>query len=359
MHPHKWFSTWMLLAMIAVPTGGHAQPLTRLEEREFGRMPDGTAVKQFTLRNANGMLVRVMTYGAIINEVEVADRNGTMTNVVLGARTFDPYLNGFQTPAAVIGRVANRIANARFTLDGVEYKLAANSPPHHIHGGVRGFGQRVWQAQPLPAEEHAAAVRFTYFSRDGEEGYPGNLTASVTYTLTDDNQLRLDYKATTDKATPVNFTSHGYYNLAGSGDVSGHELWLAADHYTLANDELIPTGETASVIGTPLDFTVPALIGSRAGQLKPKARVYDHNFVINGGGNSLVLAARVRDPQSGRVMELRTTQPGVQFYTGNPRGFCLETQHYPDSIHHPNFPSTVLRPGETFTSTTVYSYSAR
>jgi aldose 1-epimerase len=359
MHAHKWYSTWMLLAMIAAPVGTHAQSLTRLEEREFGRMPDGTAVKQFTLRNANGMLVRVMTYGGIINEVEVADRNGAMTNVILGARSFDPYLNGFNTPAAVIGRVANRIANARFTLDGVEYKLAANSPPHHIHGGVKGFGQVVWQAQPLPVEEHAAAVRFTYFSRDGEEGYPGNLAASVTYTVNDDNQLRLDYEATTDKATPVNFTSHGYYNLAGSGDVSGHELWLAADHYTPANDQLIPTGEIASVIGTPLDFTVPALIGSRAGQLKPKAGVYDHNFVIDGGGKSLVLAARVRDPRSGRVMELRTTQPGVQFYTGNPRGFCLETQHYPDSIHHPNFPSTVLRPGETFKSTTVYSFSAR
>jgi aldose 1-epimerase len=359
MRPHKWYSTWMLLALIAAPSAAHAQPLTRLEEREFGRMPDGTAVKQFTLRNANGMLVRVMTYGAIINEVEVPDRNGAMTNVVLGAASFDRYLNGFRTPAAVIGRVANRIANARFSLDGVEYKLAANAAPHHIHGGVKGFGQVVWQAQPLPAGEHAASVRFTYFSKDGEEGYPGNLTASVTYTVTDDNQLRLDYEATTDKATPVNLTSHGYYNLAGSGGVSGQELWLAANHYTPADDQLIPTGEIASVTGTPLDFTVPALIGSRAGQLKPKAGVYDHNFVINGGGKSLVLAARVRDPQSGRVMELRTTQPGVQLYTGNPGGFCLETQHYPDSIHHPSFPSTVLRPGEIFKSTTLYSFSAR
>ena len=345
--------------MLAAPFCGHAQPLTRLEEREFGRMSDGTPVKQFTLRNAHGMSVRVMTFGAILNEVAVPDRNGSTTNVVLGADSLDRYLNGFQTPAAVIGRVANRIANARFTLDGVEYKLAANASPHHIHGGVKGFGLVVWQAQPLPASPHAAAVRFTYLSKDGEEGYPGNLTVSVTYTVTDDNQLRLDYEATTDKATLVNFTSHGYYNLAGSGDVSGHELWLAADHYTVADDLLIPTGEIASVTGTPLDFTVPALIGSRAGQLKPKAGVYDHNFVINGGGKSLVLAARVRDPQSGRVMELRTTEPGVQLYTGNPRGFCLETQHYPDSIHHPNFPSTVLRPGETFKSTTEYSFSAR
>jgi aldose 1-epimerase len=359
MHPHKWFPTWMLLAMIAAPIATHCQPLTRLLERDFGRMPDGKPVKQFTLRNANGMLVRVMTYGAILNEVEVPDRNGVLTNVVHGADSLERYLNGFQTPAAVIGRVANRIANARFTLDGVEYQLAANAGPNHIHGGVKGFAQMVWQAQPLDAGEHAAAVRLTYLSKDGEEGYPGNLTASVTYTLTDENQLRLDYEATTDKPTLVNLTSHAYYNLAGWGGIAGHELWMAADQYTPANDQLIPTGEIARVAGTPLDFTVAALIGSRAGQLKPKAGVYDHNFVINGGGQSLFLAARVRDPQSGRVMELRTTQPGVQFYTGNPRGFCLETEHYPDSIHHPNFPSIVLRPGETFKSTTMYTFSAR
>jgi aldose 1-epimerase len=359
MHTHRWYSTCLLLAMLAAPAGARAQALTRLEQRDFGKMPDGTPVQQFTLRNARGMLARVMTYGAILNELQVPDRNGALTNVVLGADSLDRYLNRFPTPAAVIGRVANRIANARFTLDGVEYKLAANAGPHSIHGGVKGFGLVVWQARPLPVQEHAAAVRLTCFSKDGEEGYPGNLTASVTYTLTDDNELRLDYEAATDKATPLNLTSHGYYNLAGSGEVAGHELWLAADHYTPADDLLIPTGEIASVTGTPLDFTVPALIGSRAGQLKPKAGVYDHNFIINGGGKSLVLAARVRDPQSGRVMELRTTEPGVQFYTGNPRGFCLETQHYPDSIHHPNFPSTVLRPGETFKSTTVYSFSAR
>jgi aldose 1-epimerase len=359
MNSYQWILTGALLAVIGAPHGLNAQGLTRVEEREFGRMPDGIAVKQFSLRNANGMLVRVMSYGAIINEVEVPDRTGAITNVVLGARTLDAYLHGFGTPAAVIGRVANRIAYARFTLDGVEYKLAANAAPHHIHGGVRGFGQVVWQAQALPNKEHAAAVRFTYFSKDGEEGYPGNLTASVTYTVNDENQLRLDYEATTDKATPVNFTSHGYYNLAGGGDVWGHEMWLAADHYTPTDDQLIPTGEIASVIGTPLDFTVPALIGARAGQLKPRAGVYDQNFVINGGGKDLVLAARVRDPQSGRVMELRTTQPAVQFYTGNPHGFCLETQHYPDSVHRPEFPSTILRPGETFKSTTEYTFLAQ
>jgi aldose 1-epimerase len=359
MRPHQWYSTWAILATIAAPLGAQAQVLTRLEEREFGRMPDGTAVTQFILRNDRGMEVRVMTYGAILNAVEVPDRNGSVTNVVLGASSLEVYLNGFQTPAAIIGRVANRIANARFTLDGVEYKLAANAPPHHIHGGVKGFGSVVWKAHPLPASEHASAVCFTYLSKDGEEGYPGNLTVSVTYTLTDDNQLRLDYEATTDKATLVNLTSHAYYNLAGSGNVSGHELWLAADHYTVADDRLIPTGEIASVAGTPLDFTQPAVLGSRANQLHPKAGVYDNNFVINSGGKSLVLTARVRDPSSGRAMELRTTEPGVQLYTGNPRGFCLETQHYPDSIHHPGFPSIVLKPGETFKSTTIYTFTAR
>jgi aldose 1-epimerase len=357
MRPHRWYPSWVILAVIAAPLGVPAQPLTRLEQREFGRMPDGAAVTLFTLRNNRAMEVRVMTYGAILNAVEVPDRNGSVTNVVLGASSLDAYLNGFQTPAAIIGRVANRIANARFTLDEVEYQLAANAPPHHIHGGVKGFGLVVWKANPLPASEHASAVCFSYLSKDGEEGYPGNLNVSVTYTLTDDNQLHLDYEATTDKATLVNLTSHAYYNLAGSGNVSGHELWLAADHYTVADDQLIPTGEIASVTGTPLDFTQPALLGGRASQLRPKAGVYDNNFVINGSGKSPVLAARVRDPASGRTMELRTTEPGLQLYTGNRRGFCLETQHYPDSIHHPSFPSIVLRPGETFKSTTIYTFT--
>ena len=348
----------MLAALLAMPMIARAETVTRLEEIEFGKMPDGTPVKQFTLRNAKGMVVRVMTYGAIINEVTVPDRSGAFTNVVLGATTFDQALR-FGSSAAVQGRVANRIANARFTLDGVEYKLTANAPPHQLHGGAKGFSQKVWQAKPLPAGEHSAGVRLTYVSVDGEEGYPGTLTASVTYTVTDDNELRLDYEATTDKATPVNLTSHAYFNLAGGGDVAGHELWLAADHYTLADSQLIPTGEIGSVTNTPLDFTTPALLGARASQLKPRAGVYDHNFVINGGGQSLVLAARVVEPQSGRVMELRTTQPGVQLYTGNRRAFCLETQHFPDSINHPSFPSTVVRPGETFKSTTIYAFSVR
>ena len=322
-----FLSALTLLAFIASLSSAGAASLTRLEERGFGNMPDGTPISLFTLRNARRMMVKVMTYGAIITEVRVPDRTGAMTNVVLGTDSLDLYLNGSPGRAAVIGRVANRIANARFTLDGVEYKLAANAGDHQLHGGRKGFDKMVWQATAIPSGEHAAAIRLTCLSKDGEEGYPGNLTAAITYTLTDDNELRLDYEATTDKPTPVNLCNHAYFNLAGAGDVLGHELWLAADHYTPTDAQMIPTGEIAPVKGTPLDFTMTALIGSRADQLRPRAGVYDQNFVINGGGKSLVLAARVRDPQSGRVMELRTTQPGLQLYTGNRHGICLETQH--------------------------------
>jgi aldose 1-epimerase len=305
-------------AAFGVATGStHAATLHRIEEREFGKMPDGTPVSQITLHNANGMVARVISYGAILTELQAQDRAGALTNVVLGADTLERYLKGFNAPAAVIGRVANRIAKARFTLDGVEYKLAANDGPNHIHGGRANFSRKVWQAQALPAKEHEASAQFTYVSRDGEEGYPGTLTAKVTYTLTDANELRLDYEATTDKATPINLTSHAYFNLAGYGDVLEHELWLNADRYTPADDALIPTGEIASVKGTPLDFTTATRIGARIEQLKPRPNGYDHNYIINGGGKSLTLAARVTEPKSGRIMEVRTTEPGVQLYTGN------------------------------------------
>jgi len=348
--------------------------MTRIEEQEFGRLPDGTAVKIFTLRNGRGMVVKVMSYGAIITQVQVPDRNGTATNVVLGADTLDEYVKGFPAPAAVIGRVANRIANAQFTLDGVEHHLAANDGPNHIHGGRKGFAQKVWEAKALPATEHSAAVQFTYLSKDGEEGYPGNLTVSMTYALTEDNELRLEYQARTDKATVVNLTNHVYFNLAGSGNALDHELWIGANRYTLADDRLIPTGEMASVQGTPLDFTKPTRIGARIEQLKPRVNGYDHNFVLGTGSAAPVLCARARDPKSGRRMEVLTTQPGVQLYTANhlhnltgtggatfgPEhpAFCLETQHFPDSIHHPNFPSIVLQPAEVFKSTTEFRFAA-
>jgi aldose 1-epimerase len=343
-------------AKVGAPGG-----LTRLEEREFGKLDDGTVVKQFTLRNTRGMTARVITYGAIISEIQAPDRNGVMTNAVLGADSLDRYTvrRGGVSGAAVLGRVANRIAGARFAIDGVEYKVTANSGTNQIHGGFQGFSSVVWQGQALPVAEHEASVRLTYLSKDGEEGYPGNLTASVTYTLTDNNELRLDYAATTDKPTLINLSNHAYFNLAGGGGVLGHELWLNADRYTVADAQLIPTGEIAPVKDTPLDFTTPALIGARMKEVAQPKSIYDHNFVINGGGTSLVLAARVSDPQSGRVMEVRTTQPGLQLFTGRSGRFCLETQHFPDSIHHPNFPSTILRPGEKFESTTIYAFSTK
>lgn len=348
----------LLAVAIALPCPG-AEALRRREQREFGKTPEGAAVEQFTLRNTHGMTVRVITFGAIITDLEVPDRHGTITNVVLGTDSLAAYLKGFATPAPVLGRVANRIAKARFELDGTEYHLAANNGPNHLHGGRTNFSRVIWQAQPLPVGKHEAGVRLTYLSRDGEEGYPGNLTASVTYTVTDNNELRLDYAATTDRATPVNLSNHAYFNLAGSGDVLAHELWLAADNYTPTDAELLPTGQIAPVAGTPLDFRVATPIGARLDRLPPRFSGYDHNFVINGGGRKLVLAARVYEPGSGRGLALLTTQPGVQLYTGNRRGFCLETQHFPDSVHQPQFPSTILRPGQRFESTTIYRFTVR
>jgi aldose 1-epimerase len=314
----------------------------------------------------------VMTQGATMTELWAPDRNGKNADVVLGANTLAGYLKG--VPGAVIvGRVANRIAGARFTLDGTEYKLTANNSTNHMHGGRKGFSSVIWEGKSLPAASGQAAVEFTYLSKDGEEGYPGNLNATVTYTLTDNNELRLDFTATTDKATPVNMTTHACFNLAGFGDVLGHELWMAASHYTPLNDQLIPTGEIAPVKGTPLDFTTPTLIGQRIDQVKMTPPGYDHNLAFDHEPGTLALCARLREPKSGRVMEISTTEPGAQLYTGNHTSqftgidgavytnhpvVCLETQHYPDSVNHPNFPSTIVRPGTPFKSTTVFKFSA-
>lgn len=331
--------------------------MNRVDEREYGKTPDGTVVKEFTLRNGKGMVAKVISYGATLTELQAPDKSGATTNVVLGAGTLEEYLKGFNASAATIGRYGNRIAKARFTLDGVEYKLAANNGVNHLHGGPTGFAKRVWSGKAL---DSGNAVQFTYVSKDGEEGYPGNLTVKVTYTLTDANELRLDYDATTDKATVVNFTNHAYFNLAGHGDILDHDLWLAADQYTPVDDGLIPAGEIASVKNTPLDFTTARKVGERINAFKPKLNGYDHNYVVRGGGKSLVLAARLSDPKTGRVMEMHTTEPGFQLYAGNHvkhKGLCLESQHYPDSPNRPNFPSTVLRPGSAFKSTTVYAFS--
>jgi aldose 1-epimerase len=344
-----------------------------VETEAFGKTKSGTPVDLFILTNSNGMKAKIISYGAILTELDVPDRNGKLGDVVLGFDNLEQYLVGHPHFGATTGRVANRIAKGKFTLDGKEYTLAINNGPNSLHGGLKGFDKMVWKGESKETSD-AAAVQFTYLSPDGEEGYPGNLTTVVTYTLTNQNELRIDYKATTDKATPVNLTNHSYFNLAGpqSGDILGHELMLEADDYTPADDTNIPTGETRSVKGTPLDFTKPATIGSRIAQVADKTNGYDHNFVLRSKGKSLALAARVYDPKTGRVMEMYTTEPGVQLYTANfldgklkgrggvvyqkHQAFCLEAQHFPDSVHHPEFPSIILRPGQTYTQRTVYKF---
>jgi len=276
-------------------------------------------------------------------------------------KDFETYAKGFGGSAAVIGRFANRIKNAAFKIDGKEYKLAANNGRNHLHGGRKGFASVVWSGSPIQGDG-GPAVRFTYLSKDGEEGYPGNLKVAVTYTLTDKDELRIDYEAETDQTTPVNLTNHAYFNLAGGGDVLDHLLWLAANRYTPTDAELIPTGEIVSVKGTPLDFTKPTRVGERIDKLRPGLNGYDHNYVIDNGGQGLVVAARLMEPKSRRFMEVRTTEPGVQLYTGNHlkhAGLCLETQHYPDSVNQTQFPSPLLKPGEKFKSTTVFAFSVK
>jgi len=343
-----------------------------VEKSNFGTLDDGTVIEAFTLRNAKGAMAKVIPYGATLTELWMPDRNGKLGDVVLGFDSLKGYLGSHPYFGSTVGRYANRIAKGKFTLDGQEYTLAINNGPNSLHGGKIGFDRRVWKAEPL-REPHAAAVRFTYLSPDGEENYPGNLSVSVTYTLTDENALKLDYSAKTDKATPVNLTNHSYFNLAGSGgDILGYVLYLNADWFTPVDATLIPTGEIRSVKGTPLDFTKPTPIGAHIAEIKDIGG-YDHNFVINGEPGKLRLAARVSEPTSGRQMEVWTTEPGVQFYSsigldGTIVGkggiaykkygaLCLETQHYPDSPNHPNFPSTILRPGESFHSETIYKFS--
>jgi len=340
---------------------------------DFGKTNDGTPVEQYVLTNGK-ITAKVITYGAILSELIVPDRDGKLGDVVLGFSSLDGYLAGHPYFGTTTGRVANRVAKAKFTLDGKEYNLAVNNGPNSLHGGLKGFDKKVWKAEEVSSAD-GPAVRLTYVSPDGEEGYPGNLTVSVTYTVTNDQGLRIDYKATTDKATPVNLTNHSYFNLAGpaSGNILGHHLMLAADSYTPGDSTFIPTGEIKSVKGTPLDFTAGKAIGSQIGEIPGEPGGYDHNFVLRAADKSPAPAAIVTDPTSGRVMEMFTTEPGVQFYTANfldgslkgkdgvvynkHQAFCLEAQHFPDSINQPKFPSSVLRPGETYTQTTIYKFS--
>ncbi len=341
----------------------------------FGTLPDGSPVGLFVLKNQRGTTLKVTNYGLIITELHTADRNGQFGNVVLGFDNLPRYLAGHPFFGAIAGRVANRIAAGRFTLDGKTYQLAINNGPNHLHGGTVGFDKKLWRAVGGEIKPEFATMLFAYESPDGEENYPGKLSVEVEYTLTQNDEVRITYRATTDKATPVNLTNHSYFNLAGHGDIKAHELQLTADRYTLTDGGLIPTGELARVVGTAMDFTSPHAIGERIEQTGLKPTGYDHNFVLNSGGRSLALAAKVVEPTTGRILEVLTDQPGVQLYTANflpPDGiectggvkfsrhgaFCLETQNFPDAINHPGFPNAVLRPGETYRHTTVLRFSA-
>jgi len=345
-----------------------------ISKSPFGKMPDGTPVDLYTLTNADGLVCKVITYGAVITELHVPDRTGRMGDIVLGFDNLHQYLTESPCFGAVVGRVANRIANGRFTVDGKTYTLAVNNGPNTLHGGIKGFDKIVWQAEAVDGPNGPSVV-FSHVSPDGDEGFPGTLRVKMTYTLTNGNEVRFDYEATTDKATPVNLTNHSYFNLACKGDVQGQVLQIKGSRYTPGDDWLIPSGVIAEVAGGPLDFTQAKPIGRDIKKVPGKTNGYDHNYVIDGGGQNLVLAARAYDPATGRTLEVSTDQPGVQLYTANGMngktvgkygqaypahaGFCLETQHYPDSINKPSFPSTLLRPGEVYRSTTIYRFSAK
>ena len=374
----------LVLFVSAAPAQSASSATAKIQVRKeaFGKTGDGRPVDLYTLANSKGMEVRAMTYGGIIVSIRVPDKNGKIADVVLGHDDLDGYLVNPPYFGAIVGRYANRIANGTFTLDGVKYTLPKNDGPNTLHGGLIGFNKVIWQGEEFKNAK-GAGVSFTYLSKDGEEGFPGNLKLKVTYTLTNENQLIVDYEATTDKATPLNISQHSYFDLAGegSGDILGHELMLNADHFTPVDKLLIPTGEIRAVAGTPLDFTKSTAIGARIDQDYEQlvvGRGYDHNFVINRKGddkNSLTLAARAYEPNSGRVLEVSTTEPAVQFYSGNfldgtitgkqghvykkRNGFCLETQHFPDSPNHPSFPSTIVQPGKAFHSQTIFKFSTQ
>lgn len=354
-----------------------ANTMTTIESAPFGKLADGRAVTRFTLTNRHGMVAKILDLGCIIAELHVPDKNGKTVNVVAGSDQLEWFAKG-GPGANIVGRVANRIANAKFTLDGKEYTLAANNGKNSIHGGRVGFDKKVWTARILKPSGPEVALELRYRSVDGEEGFPGNLDVTVVYTLNDSNELRVDYRAKTDKATPVNLTNHAYFNLAGSGDILDHVVTINADKFTKADADLIPTGEIASLTGTDFDFRTPTPVGARYLKTGLKPSGYDNNYVLPAAPKGeLVVAARVTDPKSGRTMEVRTNEPGIQLYTANHFSserpvvslggvtygrhgtLCFETQKFPDSINHPNFPNSVLRPGEELHTTTVFAFSAK
>ena len=370
--------SFALILCVATALGVQAVPSAQVEKQPFGTTAAGIAVDVYTLTNTSGAKVKIITYGARVVSIEVPDRSGKLGDVSLGYDDLQGYEKDSSFLGAIVGRYGNRIALGRFTLDGKTYTLATNNNGNHLHGGLRGFDKVVWTGKGSVVAG-TARLRLAYLSKDQEEGYPGNLSVTVIYTLTNRNELRMDYSAQTDKATVLNLTNHAYFNLAGagSGDILNHQIRINALRFTPTNETSIPTGELRSVKGTPLDFTKATPIGARIEEKYEQlisGAGYDHNFVLNKPAGKLGLAAEVYEPTSGRVLRVFTTEPGVQFYSGNflsgaigkqglayPRrsGFCLEAQHFPDSPNKPKFPTTVLRPGGRYTQTTTYEFSVR
>ncbi|RPJ59575.1 MAG: galactose mutarotase [Acidobacteria bacterium] len=369
----------VLMVVLAAIATVHAEGKMRIEKSDFGKTRDGQPVDLYTLTNDHGTVVTLTNWGASIVSIQVPDRSGKKADVLLGYDNAAGYIADTAYLGATVGRYGNRIGEGRFKLDGKEYKLAQNNGENHLHGGTAGFNKRLWEAKEIkPAD--GVAVQMHCLSKDGEEGYPGNLDVTVTFTLNNKNEVKIDYVATTDKPTVLNLTNHSYFNLLGdaAGDILGHEIMINADRFTPVDVGLIPTGELRPVAGTPLDFTQPKAIGARINDQYEQlvfGKGYDHNWVINQSGAAPRLAARLSEPKSGRVMEVLTTEPGLQFYSGNfldgtikgkkgkvyqhRYGLCLETQHFPDSPNKPDFPSTTLKPGGKYQTTTIYRFSTK
>lgn len=368
-----------LSAALALLAGCAMSPKTanQISQQPFGQTPDGKNVTLYTLRNSKGAEARIMNYGGIVTHLKVPDRNGNFGDVVLGYDNLEGYLKETPYFGALIGRYGNRIAKGKFTLNGKEYSLATNNGPNALHGGIKGFDKVVWEPKVVASSE-GPSLELNYVSPDGEEGYPGTLKVKAVYTLTDDNALKLDFTATTDKDTVVNLTQHSYFNLAGRGDNLNHVVMIAADRFTPVDSTLIPTGELRPVQGTPFDFRTPTTIGARINQTDEQLKFgggYDHNWVLNKPMGQMGLAARVTEATTGRVLEVYSTEPGLQFYTGNfldgtitgkggwvyqhRNAFCMEPQHYPDSPNQKNFPSVVLKPGQTYRHTMMYKFSTQ